>query len=79
MPERVFKKFHDEYHSDISTLFDRDSLAIQDFEKSLKYDLDLLRSSPAVPKHVNLYGFFYEINSGRLTEVLRDVPALAAV
>ena len=55
-----------------------DSLAIPDFEKSLQYDLALLRSSPAVPKHVKLYGFFYEINSGKLTEVLRDTPALMA-
>jgi carbonic anhydrase len=78
MPERVFKKFHDDYHAEISTLFDHDSLAIPDFEKSLQYDLELLRSSPAVPKHVKLYGFFYEINSGRLTEVLRDIPALTA-
>jgi len=79
MPERVFKKFHDDYHADLSTFFDYDSLAIPDFEKSLKYDLELLRSSPAVPKHVNLYGFFYEINSRKLTEVLRDIPALIAV
>ena len=77
-PERVFGKFNEDYHTDISTLFDHDSLAILDFEKSLRYDLELLRSSPAVPKHVNLYGFFYEINSGKLTEVVRDIPALVA-
>jgi carbonic anhydrase len=34
----------------------------------------LLRASPAVPKHVKLYGFFYEISSGKLTEVVRDIP-----
>jgi carbonic anhydrase len=78
MPERLFKKFHDDYHADISPLFDRESLAIPDFEKSLRYDLGLLRSSPAVPKHVKLYGFFYEISSGTLTEVLRDIPAQMA-
>jgi len=78
MPERLFKKFHDTYHADISTLFDQESLAIPDFEQSLQHDLELLRSSPAVPRHVKLYGFFYEINSGRLIEVLRDIPALAA-
>ncbi|HTW66173.1 MAG TPA: hypothetical protein VME17_16225 [Bryobacteraceae bacterium] len=63
------------YHADISQLFDHESLAITGFEKSLKYDVALLRSSPAVPKHVRLYGFFYEISSGELTEVVRDIPA----
>ena len=46
-----------------------------DFEESLNHDIKLLRSSPAVPKHINLYGFFYEISSGKLTEVVRDIPA----
>jgi carbonic anhydrase len=59
-------------------MFDRDSLAIMDFEMSLKHDIALLRSSPAVPKHIKLYGFFYEISSGRLTEVLRDIPVQIA-
>lgn len=77
-PESVVKKFRDNYHAEISTLFDRDSVAIADFEKSLKYDLELLHSSPAVPKHVNLYGFFYEINSAKLIEGLRDIPASVA-
>lgn len=74
-PELVIEEFHDHHDADISTLFDRDSLAIMDFEESLNYDIKLLRSSPAVPKHVKLYGFFYEINSGKLTEVVRDIPA----
>ena len=73
-----FEKFHDNYHADISMLFDQESVAIPDFERSLKYDLELLRWSPAVPKHVKLYGFFCEINSGKLIEVLRDIAALAA-
>ena len=78
-PELMVEKFHDHYHTDISTLFDHDSLAIMDFEESLNYDIELLRSSPAVPKHVKLYGFFYEISSGKLTEVVRDIPASIAV
>jgi carbonic anhydrase len=56
-------------------MFDNDSLAIMDFETSLKHDVALLRSSPAVPKHIKLYGFFYEISTGKLTEVMRDIPA----
>jgi carbonic anhydrase len=71
-------KLHDHYHADISKLFDHDSLAIMDFEESLNYDVRLLRESPAVPKHIKLYGFFYEISSGKLTEVVRDIPAQVA-
>ena len=78
MPESVSERFRNNNHADISTLFDQDSLAIRDFEKSLRYDLELLRSSPAVPKYVKLYGLFYEINSGKLIEVVKDIPALAA-
>ena len=74
-PELIVEEFHDHHHADISAMFDHDSLAILDFEKSLKYDIELLRSSPAVPKHIKLYGFFYEISSGKLTEVVRDIPA----
>ena len=73
-PELVVEEFHDHHHADISSLFDHDSIAIMDFEESLNYDIKLLRSSPAVPKHVKLYGFFYEISSAKLTEVVRDIP-----
>ena len=77
-PELLVEEFHDHHHADISTLFDHDSIAIMDFEKSLDYDIKLLRESPAVPKHIKLYGFFYEISSGKLTEVVRDIPAQLA-
>jgi carbonic anhydrase len=74
-PELFIEEFRDHHHVDVSTLFDRESVAIMDFEKSLRYDVGLLRSSPAVPKTVKLYGFFFDINSGKLTEVVRDIPA----
>jgi carbonic anhydrase len=74
-PELLIAEFRDHHHADISTMFDHDSLAIMDFEKSIKHDIELLRSSQAVPKRVKLYGFFYEISSGKLTEVVRDIPA----
>ena len=77
-PELLIEEFHDHYHADISAMFDRDSLAIMDFEKTIKHDIELLRSSPAVPKRIKLYGFFYEISSGKLIEVVRDIPAQLA-
>ena len=74
-PDLLIEEFHDHHCADISTLFDRESVAIMDYEKSLRYDVGLLRSSPAVPKNIKLYGFFFDINSGKLTEVVRDIPA----
>ena len=77
-PEVLIDKFRDQHHADISNMFDRDSLSIPHFEESVKYDLELLRASPAVPKYIKLYGFFYEINSGKLIEIAQDVPAQLA-
>jgi carbonic anhydrase len=74
-PDQLIGKYHDCHHTDISTMFDHDSLAIMNYEESLRHDVKLLRDSPAVPKHIKLYGFFYEINSGELIEVVRDVPS----
>ncbi|SEO93249.1 carbonic anhydrase [Mucilaginibacter sp. OK283] len=73
-PELLIEKFHTHHHTDISGLWDHEDMAIEDYEKTIKHDVDLLDHSPLVPKHLNLYGFFYEINSGELTEVVR-VPA----
>ncbi len=73
-PDLLIEEFRDHHHADISKLFDHDSLAIMDFEESLNYDIKLLRESPAVPKNVKLYGFFYEISSAKLTEIVRDIP-----
>lgn len=74
-PDQLIGKFHACHHADISSMFDHDSLAIMNFEDSLKHDVKLLRDSPAVPKHVQLYGFFYEMNGADLIEVVRDIPA----
>ena len=68
------EEFDDDHHADFQRCLITIALPIMDFEQSLNYDIKLLRSSPAVPKHVKLYGFFYEM-SGALTEVVRDIPA----
>jgi len=75
LPETLVGDFHDHHHADISKMFDHDSLAIVDFEKSIRHDVKLLRASPAVPKNIKLYGFFFEMNSGKLTEIVRDEPS----
>jgi carbonic anhydrase len=74
-PEQLLEHFHDHHHADLAPLIEKGSEAILNFEESVKHDVALLRNSPAVPKNVNLYGFFYEMNSGKLTEIARDIPA----
>jgi carbonic anhydrase len=74
-PDTLVGDFQHHHHADISTIFDHDSLAITHFEDSIKHDVKLLRASPAVPQNIKLYGFFFEMNSGKLTEVVRDIPA----
>lgn len=73
-PDVLVEEFNQKHHSDISNTFEHESLSISSFEESLNHDLKLLRSSPAVPKSVELYGFLYEINSGELIEVNKDIP-----
>lgn len=75
----MLEAYEHEHGIDISSEYDRGSISISDFESSLKYDVALVRASPGVPKHVNVFGFFYNIDTGALTEVLRDVPAEQAV
>ncbi|MGW2052058.1 carbonic anhydrase [Streptomyces sp. NPDC001858] len=73
-PEGIITAWENEQHGDISSLYDWDGIAIADFEKSLHYDVSLIRNSPGTPKHLEIYGLFYDIDSGELTEIVRDVP-----
>lgn len=61
-----------EHRTDISQLYQRASICIEDYEASLKLDTALVRASAGTPKHVNIFGFFYDIDTGQLTEVVRD-------
>ena len=62
-----------EHHLDISTLYPRSSICIADYEASLKHDTALVRSHDGTPRHVNILGYFYDIDTGALIEVVRDV------
>jgi carbonic anhydrase len=68
----IINAFHAEQHVDISDCFPRQALCISDYEESLKSDVALLRNHPAVPKAASIFGFFYEIDSDELIEVVRD-------
>jgi carbonic anhydrase len=61
-----------EQHADIAHLYERGSICIEDYAASLKRDTALIRAHPGTPRHVNVYGYFYDIDTGALTEVVTD-------
>jgi carbonic anhydrase len=61
-----------EHNADNSELYERGSICIEDYEASLKRDTALIRSHAGTPKHVNVFGYFYNIDTGVLTEVVKD-------
>jgi carbonic anhydrase len=61
-----------EHHADISALYERGDICIEDYEASLKRDTALIRSHAGTPRHVNIFGYFYDIDTCTLTEVVTD-------
>src|SRR5882757_3661419 len=72
-PDGIIDAYRHEHDADISDLYERGSICIDEFEASLKRDAALIRSHPGTPKHVNIFGFFFDIDTGALTEVVKDV------
>ena len=69
----IIGAYEHEHHLDISNLYQRSSICIADYEASLKHDTALVRSHDGTPRHVNIFGYFYDIDTGALIEVVRDV------
>jgi carbonic anhydrase len=68
----IIDAYKHEHHADISALYERGSICIEDFEASLKRDTALIRSHAGTPKDVNIFGYFYDIDAGMLTGVVTD-------
>src|SRR5215813_9588818 len=71
-PEGLIKAFEDEQGGDISALYDRGSVAIEDYASSLERDTRLLRASKGTPKHANIYGYLFNIDTNALTLIVED-------
>ena len=69
----IVDAYQHEHHLDISNLYQRSSICITDYEASLKHDTALIRSHAGTPRHVNIFGYFYDIDTRALTEVVRDL------
>lgn len=68
----IVEAYRHEHRADISALYDRGSICIEDYEASLKRDTALVRAHAGTPRHVNILGCFYDIDTGALTEVVND-------
>ena len=68
----IIDAYKHEHNIDISGLYERGSICIEDYEASLKRDTALIRSHAGTPRHVNIFGYFYNIDTGVLTEVVKD-------
>jgi carbonic anhydrase len=68
----IIDAYWHEHGADISPLYDRGSICITDYEASLRHDTALIRAHPGTPKHARIFGYFYDIDSGALTEVVKD-------
>src|SRR6185369_16563772 len=71
-PQGLLSAYHSEEGVDLSDTYDADSLAIRHLESSLKYDVDLLRESAAVPAAVNIVGYVFDIDANEFTLVIAD-------
>jgi carbonic anhydrase len=69
----IIGAYEHEHHLDISNLYPRSSICISDYEDSLKHDTTLIRSHAGTPRHVDIFGYFYDIDTRTLTEVIRDI------
>jgi len=72
-PDGIIDAYRHEHGADISDLYERGSICIDEFEASLKRDAALIRSHPGTPKHVNIFGYFFDIDTGALTKVVKDI------
>ena len=73
----IIDAYRHEHDVDISDLYPRDSICISDYVSSLEHDTRLMRESLGTPRHVNVYGYFYDIDTEQLTKIVDD-PAETA-
>src|SRR5215475_56441 len=71
-PNGIIGAYKDEHHTDISDLYEHASISISDYASSLGHDVRLVRESKGTPKHVNIYGYVYKIDTDELSLVLED-------
>jgi len=68
----IINAYKHEHDVDISDLYERRNICIEDYVVSLRRDVGIVRDSKGTPRHANVYGFFYDIDTEQLTLVVED-------
>lgn len=71
-PNGIIGAYKNEHHTDISDLYEHASISISDYASSLGHDVRLVRESKGTPKHVNIYGYVYNIDTDELSLLVED-------
>ncbi len=75
----IIDAYKHEHGTDISALYERESISISDYVTSLKHDIRLVRESKGTPQDVNIYGYLYNIDTNELSLVAEDQGAATPV
>jgi carbonic anhydrase len=75
----IIAAYKHEHGKDISERYERESICISDYVRSLEHDTRLMRDSDGTPPHVNIYGYVYNIDTQELSLVVEDIRADSAV
>ena len=73
----IIDAYKNEQHTDISGLYENESIFISDYASSLKHDVSLLRQSKGTPKRVNIYGYGDNIDTDELSLLVEDKGKVA--
>jgi carbonic anhydrase len=65
-PEGFLETFKEEFGQDITDLWDADGISLENFTQSLHRDVRSVRTSRGTPRHVNVFGFLYDIETSQL-------------
>jgi carbonic anhydrase len=73
----VIEAWKREHGTEIGPLYPRDSICIADYVTSLRQDVQRMRTSPGTPHSASIYGYMYDIDTEKLSLVVKDAAAPA--
>lgn len=74
----IIGAFQREHGLDISDTYPRESVCIENYTSSLEHDVALIREAQGTPRHVNVYGYVYDIDTGELVRLISNRGVRAA-